>query len=350
MPYPEAVALTEDERKHVSLVSGSMYPAFAEEVAGYMGTVVDPMAQDQFPNTEVYARYLESARGKHVIAVQSLAAREGWSVNDGLIELGIMTSAARGASAEKITAVVPHLAYARQDRKAKGREPVSIQYILDLIALGGVNRIVTVDPHVPQVQIGFHGPFDQLTAEPLLHDALVQEIMAHEDDYMIMAPDAGRAGVAEEYSNNLSDMTDAEKMGRFIGFSIMGKRRIAGKVRHTAPAGVKDKNCIVIDDMIDTAGTLVSATDMLHEAGAKRVVVAATHGLFSGDALDKLKASKIIKQIIVTNTVPMDRALEELGADKLKVLSIAPLVGRALVEIVTNGSVSQLFERYRQYK
>jgi ribose-phosphate pyrophosphokinase len=350
MPYPEAVALSEDERDHVRLVSGSTYPELAKEIASVMGTELAAIENKQFANSEVYSRFLVSARGKHVIAIQSLAACEGWSINDGIMQLAFMASAARGASAHEITAVMPHLAYARQDRKAKGREPLSIQAILDFMAVCGVSRIVTVDPHAPQVQLAHHGPFDQLTAEPLLQTELTKEILAHERDYVIVAPDAGRADVAEDYSHSLSDRTDAERVGRYIGYRIMGKRRLPdGTIKHTAPKGIKGKNCIVVDDMIDTAGTLVSATNKLHEAGAKRIVVAATHGLFSGEALSRIKESKI-KQVIVTNTVPTDRAQEILGSERLRVVSIAPLIGQALFEIATNGSVSKIFDHSTQYR
>lgn len=350
MPYPETVTLSEEVRETVSLVSGTTYPELAEDIAAAMGTELDGVAHRQFANSEVYSRFLESARGKHVIAIQSLAALKNWSVNDGIIQLALMANTARGASANEVTVVMPHLAYARQDRKAKGREPLSIQAILDFMAVCGVNRIVTVDPHVPQVQLAHHGPFDQLTAEPLLQAELTREILAHDEDYVVVAPDAGRADVAEDYSNSLSDRTDAERVGRYIGYRIMGKRRMSdGSIKHTAPKGVKGRNCIVVDDMIDTAGTLISATNKLHKAGANRIVVAATHGLFSGDALKRIKKSQI-EEVIVTNTVPMDRALEKLGPDRLRVVSIAPLIGQALFEIVTNGSVSSIFEEYKQYR
>jgi ribose-phosphate pyrophosphokinase len=350
MPYPEAVTLSEEDRAGVSLVSGSTYPDLAVDIAAVMGTELDGIALKQFANSEVYSRLLTSARGKHVIAIQSLAMHDERSVNDGIMELAFMANAARGASAHEITAVMPHLAYARQDRKAKGREPLSIQVLLDIMAVCGVKRIVTVDPHVPQVQLAHHGPFDQLTAEPLLQAELTKEILAHNRDYVIIAPDSGRADVAEDYSHNLADMTDAERIGRYIGYRVMGKRRFPdGSIKHTAPKGVKGKNCIVVDDMIDTAGTLASSTDELYDAGAKRIVVAATHGLFSGDALEKIKGSNI-KRVIVTNTVPMDTAQEVLGNKRLKVVSIAPLIGQALFEIITNGSVSSIFEGYSQYK
>lgn len=349
MTYPEVAPLTEDQREDVCLVSGSTYPELAAEIAEVMGTEVDGVDLKQFANSEVYARFLESLRGKRVVAVQSLAAKPDWSVNDGLVEVMLMANAARGASAREVTAVLPYLAYARQDGKAKGRENISLQAILDALAVNGVNRIVTVDPHSRQVQLGFRGPFDQLIAEPLLQEELVGEITSHDADYMVIAPDAGRATIAQHYSSNLSNMTQAQREGRLVGFNIMGKRRLPdGKVVHEAPKGVAGKACIVVDDMIDTAGTLLSATDKLEEAGADRIVVAATHGLFSGEALINI-GSSAIKRIIVTDTVPQGRALETLEPERLKVLSIAPLIGAALVEIVTDGSVSKLFQGHKQY-
>jgi ribose-phosphate pyrophosphokinase len=260
-----------------------------------------------------------------------------------------MANAARGASAREVTAVLPYLAYARQDRKSKGREPVSAQAVLGILAVTGVDRIVTVDPHSPQVQLGFRGPFDQLIAEPILQEELSREIAAHDADYMVIAPDAGRVSIAQHYSNNLTVMTQAGQDGRLVGFDFMSKRRLPnGTVEHQAPKGVAGKACIVVDDMIDTAGTLISATEKLYEAGADRIIVAATHGLFSGEALSKI-AQSALKRIIVTDTVPQQRALDTLGPDRLQVLSIAPLIGQALIEIVTDGSVSKLFKGHQQY-
>lgn len=349
MSITEVAPLPEEEKSGICLASGSTYPELADEIAGVMGTEVSGVDLKQFANSEVYARYLESLRGKRVVIVQSLAARPGWSVNDGFVETMLMANAARGASAREVTAVLPYLAYARQDRKAKGRENLSAQAIIDALAVNGVNRFVTVDPHSSQVQMGFRGPFDQLIAEPILQDELAREIEAYDADFMVVAPDSGRATIAEHYSNKLTAMTHAQEDDRLVGVSIMSKRRLPdGTVVHKAPEGVAGKACIVVDDMIDTAGTLISATDGLYEAGADRIIVASTHGLFSGEALTNIGASAI-KRIIVTDTVPQKAAVEALGADRLKVLSIAPLIGQALVEIVTDGSVSKLFEGHKQY-
>ncbi len=349
MPYPDIAPLSEEAKGGIRLVSGSTFPELAHDIAEVMGTQVDEVEHKQFANTEVYSRYLETVRGKRVVVVQSLAALPDWSVNDGLMEVALMANAARGASAREVTAVLPYLAYARQDRKSKGREPVSAQAVLGILAVTGVDRIVTVDPHSPQVQLGFRGPFDQLIAEPILQEELSREIAAHDADYMVIAPDAGRVSIAQHYSNNLTVMTQAGQDGRLVGFDFMSKRRLPnGTVEHQAPKGVAGKACIVVDDMIDTAGTLISATEKLYEAGADRIIVAATHGLFSGEALSKI-AQSALKRIIVTDTVPQQRALDTLGPDRLQVLSIAPLIGQALIEIVTDGSVSKLFKGHQQY-
>lgn len=355
MAIPEAILLSEEQRGGVYLASASTYPELADEIAEAMGTTVGPVYHKQFANTEVYSRYEESVRGKHVVIVHPLASEPGWSVNDGFMQLVFMATAARGASAKEITAVVPNLAYARQDRKAKGREPVSAQTVLDMLAACGVNRVVTVDPHSPQIQLAFHGPLDQLIAAPILQDALTEEILGHDADYLVIAPDAGRLKQAEHYSENLTNMTNAIKEGRLVGVDSMGKRRLPdGTVVHRMPReDVRGKNLIVIDDMIDTATTLTSAVEKLDEAGANRIIVAATHGLFSGDALSKI-ANSVIKQVIITDTLPMNRADEALRVGpneerRLRILPIAPILGRALVEIVTNGSVSQMFKGYEQY-
>lgn len=355
MEQSEAIILDQEQRGGVYLASASVYPELADEIALAMGTAVGPMEHKQFENTEVYSRYLESVRGKHVVLIHPLSAEPGWSVNDGFMQLVFMASAARGASAKEITAVVPNLAYARQDRKSKGREPVSAQTVLDILAVSGVNRVVTVDPHSPQIQLAFHGPLDQLIAAPILQDALTEEILGHDADYLVIAPDAGRLKQAEHYGENLTDMTSAIKEGRFIGSDSMGKRRMPdGRIVHQLPkTDVRGKNLIVVDDMIDTAKTLVSAVAALDEAGANRIVVVATHGIFSGAALNRI-AGSAIKQVIVTDTLPMDKADEALRTApdeeaRLRILPIAPIIGRALVEIVTYGSVSKWFKGYEQF-
>lgn len=326
--------LTPKQKRAIYLASGSTHPELAQGVAEFMGLQLGVIERKQFPNTERYVRYGESVRGTHVFIIQSLGMSPGCSVNDALVELMLLIDAAKRASASEITVVAPYLAYSRQDRKARGREPISAAAVVKTLQSMGADRLVSVDMHSAQTQGTFHGPFDHLTAEPLLRTALMQCVTGKLDDYVVVSPDSGRAKIAEEYANNLQ--VDAVHMPK------SRERGNSSNVTHASHVqGVQGRHCLLIDDMIDTAGTLVSAAEALKVSGATHVTVAATHGLFSGPALKRLRQGTV-DEVIVTDTVPLDAAQEVLG-DKLHILSCAPLIGEALCEIATGGSVSKLF-------
>lgn len=318
----------------ITVVSGSTHLDLAEETASVMGINLCEMERKTFPNTERYIRYGETVRGKRVFIIQSLASIVGSSVNDSFMELMIMIDAAKRASASEVTVVVPYMAYGRQDRKARGREPISAATIIRAMQSAGADRLVSIDMHSAQTQATFNGPFDHLTAEPLIKAKLESIIKDNPDEYVVVSPDGGRAKSAEDY---------AEALGVNVVHMVkMRDRDDSSKiVRPESIGGVDGKTCIMIDDIIDTAGTLVSAADALKRSGASHIITCATHGLFSDSALDKLKKAPI-DRIIVTNSTPLKEAEKALGK-RLEVLSIASLLASAIVEIGTRGSVSKIF-------
>jgi ribose-phosphate pyrophosphokinase len=327
--------LTPEQRDNIFIASGSTHPELAEGIASFMGIDLGIVERKQFPNTEQYVRYGDSVRGDHVFAIQALAASRGSSVNDSLMELILMVDAAKRASASEITVVAPYMAYSRQDRKAKGREPISAATVIRMLQSAGADRLVSIDMHSPQTQATFNGPFDHLTAEPLIRAALKERVSGDHDGFVVVSPDGGRAKAAEHYASRLKlDVVHMPKSR---------DRNDSSKI--TRPSHIEDvdgRTSFLIDDMIDTAGTLVSAAEALKNSGASRIVVAATHGLFSSPALERLRNSPI-DEILVTDTVPTDEARAALG-ERLHVLSSAQMIARAIGEIATNGSVSKMFK------
>ena len=316
------------------LASGSTHIDLAQQTSDEMGIELGNVERKMFPNTELYIRYGDSIRGKHVFIIQSLAAVDGRSVNDSFMETLIMVDAAKRASAAEVTVVVPYLAYGRQDRKARGREPISAATVIRSLQSAGADRIVSVDMHSVQTQATFNGPFDHLTAETLIQSALEDRVKGDVDNFVVVSPDGGRAKVAEDYANELGVSV--------VHMTKSRDREDSSKIkRPDLIAGVEGKTCLMIDDMIDTAGTLVSAAETLKRSGATRIITCATHGIFSHPAIDRLAAAPI-DEIIVTNTVPLDEAKQILG-DKLQILSIAPILAQTLTEIATRGSVSKIF-------
>ena len=316
------------------IASGSTHPDLAEQTAKELGIEQGNVERKMFANTELYIRYGDSVRGKHVFIMQSLFAVDGRSVNDSFMEVMIMVDAAKRASASEITVILPYLAYGRQDRKARGREPISAATVIRSLQSSGADRIVSVDMHSAQTQATFNGPFDHLTAETLIMAALKERVDETPDDYVVVSPDGGRAKLAEDYAHELG--VDVVHMTK------SRDREDSSKIaRPDTIEGVKGRTCLLIDDIIDTAGTLVSAAETLKRSGAARIITCATHGLFSEPALERLAAAPI-DEIIVTDTVPTDKAKSVLG-DKLKILPIAPILAQTLTEIATRGSVSKIF-------
>lgn len=314
-------------QKSMALFSGSVNPKLAEEIADELGVSLGNIKLEKFSNGEIYARYLQSVRGADVFIVQSIA---GAQVNDALMETLIMADAARRASARTITAVVSHYGYARQDRKAAAREPITAKLVANLMEHSGIDRMMTIDLHQGQIQGFFDIPVDNLTALPIIADYFKSKNL-DQDKLCVVSPDVGRAKAAKK----LSDMLNAD-------LAIMHKGRPGhNKAEITALIGdVKDKICILNDDMIDTGGSVVAAVDTLKAKGANEVYVCATHPVFSGPGLERM-ANLDAKEVVVCNTIPVP---VEYQTGKIKVISVAPLFARAIKNVYDNGSVSELFD------
>ena len=316
--------------KNLLLFTGRAYPELAEEVAQELGVTSVPTSAYEFANGEIFVRFEESVRGCDAFVLQSHTA----PINTWVMEQLLMVDALKRASAKRITVVMPFYPYARQDKKHRGREPISARLISDLFLTAGADRLMTVDLHTAQIQGFFDGPVDHLFALPLLADHVEAKWGGEDNDgLVVVSPDAGRVRVAERWTDRLG-----------CGLAIIHKRRdpnVPNEVKVGEVVGqVAGKTCILVDDMIDTGGTITKAADLLFENGAAEVIVTATHGVLSGPAMDRLKNSRI-GEVIVTNTLPIDPASR---FDKLTVLSIAPLLARAISEVFEDGSVTSLFD------
>ncbi len=311
----------------MALFSGSVSPKLAEDIADVLGVDLGEIQLEKFANGEIYARYLQNIRGADVFLIQSVA---GEHVNDALMELLIMADAAKRASARTITAVITHYGYSRQDRKAASREPITAKLIADLLVTAGVSRVMTVDLHQGQIQGFFNVPVDHLTALRILANYFKEKGFP-EGKVCVVSPDVGRAKAAKK----LSDMLEAD-------LAIMHKGRPGhNKAENTALIGdVNGKICIINDDMIDTAGTIVAAADTLKKNGAEAVYICATHPVFSGPAYERLHNAPV-EEVVVCDTIPVP---EDKRGDKIKVVSVAPLFGRAIANVYSNNSVSELFD------
>jgi ribose-phosphate pyrophosphokinase len=315
-------------KKRLFLVSGRAHLPLAEEIADALGLELGEPNLDAFANGELHCRFSESIRGTDVFIVQTHSATDELSLNDALMEQLIMVDAAQRASAKRITVVCPYYGYSRQDRKSEGREPITAKLVADMFKTAGASRLISVDLHSGQIQGFFDGPFDHLVAMPVL----VEYLSGLGDDLVIVSPDAGRVKVAERYANQLS-----------ADLAIVHKRRVRGaknQVEARDVVGEVDgRVCVLIDDMIDTAGTIVAGAEQLVEKGATEVYAAATHGVFSGPAIDRLKNSPISK-VVVTNTLPLP---PEKQIDKIEVLSVAGIIADAIDAVFEDTSVSEIF-------
>lgn len=314
--------------KRLRLFTGRGFPELALEVAEQLDVPLTPTSAYDFANGEIFVRFEESVRGCDAFVIQSHTA----PVNKQIMEQLIMVDALKRASAKRITVVAPFYGYARQDKKHRGREPISARLMADLFKTAGADRLMTVDLHTAQIQGFFDGPVDHLFALPLLADYVGKRV--NRSKLAIVSPDSGRVRVAERWSDLLGGASIA-----FIHKTRdprIPNEAITGKV----VGDVKGKTCVVIDDMIDTAGTISKAVDALIDEGASEVIIAATHAVFSGPAADRLRNSKV-SEVVVTNTLPIAEANR---FDKLTVLSIAPLIARAVKEVFEDGSVTSLFD------
>ncbi|HLH58361.1 MAG TPA: ribose-phosphate diphosphokinase [Streptosporangiaceae bacterium] len=313
--------------KKLMFVSGRAYPGLAEEVATCLGIDLTPTKLFDFANGEIFVRFLDSVRGCDVFVLQSHTA----PINEWIMEQLIMVDALKRASAKRITVVTPFFGYARQDKKSRGREPISARLMADLFATAGADRLMAVDLHTAQIQGFFDGPVDHLFALPILAEYIENKIDL--DQATVVAPDAGRVRVCERWTDRLG-----------CPLAIIHKRRdpeVANQVRVFEVVGeVEGRTCILVDDMIDTGSTVAKAAEALFEQGAAKVIVTATHGVLSGPAVDILKNSRI-SEVVITNTLPVQA---DRQFDKLTVLSIAPLIARAINEVFSDGSVTSLFD------
>ncbi|CAG7611687.1 ribose-phosphate diphosphokinase [Leucobacter soli] len=314
-------------QKKLVLISGRAYPELAERVAAELGAELVPTDARTFANGELYARFDESVRGCDAFVIQS----HTHPINEWLMEQLIMVDALKRASAKRITVVAPFYPYSRQDKKGRGREPISARLVADLFKAAGADRIMSVDLHAPQIQGFFDGPVDHLFAMPVLLDHFKKTI--DRDDLTVVSPDMGRVRVADVWSDRL----DAP-------LAIIHKRRdplVPNQVTvHDIVGEVKDRWCVVVDDMIDTGGTIAKAAEALKANGARGVTIACTHAIFSGRATEHL-SQEFIDQVVVTDTLPIP---PEKRFDKLTVLSIAPLLAQAIHEVFEDGSVTSMFE------
>ena len=306
----------------IKLLTGNSNPKLAKEVSLYLGIPLSDVYVGRFSDGEVRVQINESMRGEDVFVIQSLCP----PINENIMELLLILDALKRASAGRMTAVIPYYAYARQDRKDRPRVPISARLLADLITVAGAQRVVVVDLHSPQIQGFFNIPVDNLYALGVLHDYLKNKV---DEDTIVVSPDAGGVERARLLANKLG-----------CGIAIIYKRRPEPNVAEVLDiiGDVKGKRAIIIDDIIDTAGTVVAASNLLLSKGAKEVIIAASHGLLSGPAVERLKNAPIA-EVVITNTIPT----EGKNLDKLTVISVASLIGESIRRIHEGDSVSSLF-------
>ncbi|NNG35823.1 ribose-phosphate diphosphokinase [Nakamurella aerolata] len=321
-------AISMTNSKSLMLFSGRAYPELAEAVGEYLDVTVTPQQAYEFANGEIFVRFEESVRGSDAFLIQSCTS----PINTWLMETLIMIDALKRASAKRITVVLPFYPYARQDKKHRGREPISARLVADLLQTAGAHRLMTVDLHTDQIQGFFDGPVDHLWAQPLLTNYIADKYS--QDDLTVVSPDSGRVRTAERWADRLGGAPiafihktrDPDKPNEVVANRVVGE--VAGRT------------CIVVDDMIDTGGTIASAVRQVLAAGAKKAVVAATHPVLSDPAAQRLSECGAV-EVVLTNTLPIP---PEHRFGQLTELSVAPLIGQAIREVFADGSVTSLFD------
>jgi len=332
LAHPHAVSsIPQDYTKRLMVFGGRSSGELAAKIAGQLDVDLGQVHLNTFSNGEVYCRYEESIRGADVFLVQSTAPnmRTGMTPNDALMELLCMIDAAQGASAHRIIAVMPWYGYARQDKKSQPREPISARVVAKTLEGVGVDRVLTMDLHAGQVQGFFHVPVDHMTAMPMLTQWFIDQQLA--EDLVIVSPDAGRVKVARNF---------ARKVGTH--WAVMEKERPAQQLAEIGyvVGDVKGKTAVLVDDMIDTAGTLCAAAETVLQEGAARVIACATHGIFSGPAYERLAfENSRIERIVVTDTVPQ----RPDAPPNITVLSTAQVLADSIRRIFADDSVSEIF-------
>ncbi|MCX7521798.1 ribose-phosphate diphosphokinase [Microbacterium sp. STN6] len=314
-------------QKRLVLISGRAHPELAERIAAELGSELVPTDARTFANGEIYARFDESVRGCDAFVIQSHTQ----PINEWLMEQLIMVDALKRASAKRITVVAPFYPYARQDKKGRGREPISARLVADLFKVAGADRIMSIDLHAAQIQGFFDGPVDHLFAMPVLLEHFRK--LLDPATLTVVSPDMGRVRVADNWSDKLG-----------APLAIIHKRRdplVPNQVSvHEIVGDVNGRVCLLVDDLIDTGRTIVHAAKALKDAGATAIVVAATHAVFSDPAVELLQ-SDVIDSVVVTDTLPLP---PEKQFDKLTILSVAPLLARAIEQVFTDGSVTSMFD------
>src|SRR5699024_4276470 len=319
--------ITTQDEKRLVLVSGRAHPELAVDVADELGIEVVPTTAYDFANGEIYVRFAESVRGADAFVLQSHTQ----PINQWLMEQLLMVDALKRASVASITAVMPFYGYARQDKKHRGREPITARLMADMFKCAGADRLITVDLHTDQIQGFFDGPVDHLMARPILADYVREKY--GDRKLAVVSPDAGRIKVAEQWSRHLGGVPLA-----FI-HKTRNIDRPNESVANRVVGEVEGRWCVLVDDMIDTAGTISKAADALMADGAAGVIIAATHAIFSGPAVERMQECAA-EEVIVTDTLPL---VDGQKFEDLTVLSIAPLVSRAMRAVFEDGSVTSLF-------
>ena len=324
MAILEGLDMLSDENK-LRIFTGNANPDLAREIAAYLGTTVGDSVVNRFNNGEIQVMINESVRGKDIFIVQPTC---GPIVNDNVMELLIMADAFKRASANHITAVIPYYGYARQDRKARGREPITAKLMADLLETAGITRVVTIDLHAAQIQGFFNIPFDHMPGGPLLAEYIKEKKL---DNMVVVSPDLGGVSRARGFAEMLN-----------APMAIIDKRRPEPGVAEVMNliGNVEGKNCIMVDDMVDTAGSLTEGARALKKFGANEIYACCTHPILTDPALSRIAQSDIT-ELVVTNTIPLAPSKKH---PKIKVLSIAPILAETILSIYNDWSVSQLFD------
>ena len=311
---------------NIKIFTANSNPAFAQAIADKLGTPMGDSQVGKFSDCEIFVNINETVRGADVFVVQSTCS----PVNDNLMELLIMIDAFKRASAGRITAVIPYFGYARQERKAKSRDPISAKLCADIITTAGADRVLTMDLHASQIQGFFDIPVDHLLGAPILANYYKDKFAGKEAETVVVSPDLGSVTRARKFASKID-----------VPIAIIDKRRPKANVSEVMNiiGDIKDKNVILVDDMIDTAGTIVNGAKALKERGAKNVYACCSHAVLSGPAIERIKDS-VIEELLVLDTVPLT---PEKQIDKIKVLSVAPIFAEAIERIYEDVSVSPLF-------
>lgn len=313
--------------RNIKVFTGNSHPQLAQDIADILGVPVGKSKVSTFSDGEISVDINETVRGNDVFIVQSTCS----PVNNNLMELLIMIDAFKRASAGRITAVIPYYGYARQDRKAKSRDPITAKLVADLLTAAGAHRVLTMDLHAAQIQGYFNIPVDHLLGAPILAEHFIAKGLADQDDVVVVSPDLGSVTRARKFADNLN-----------APIAIIDKRRPKANVSEIMNiiGEIDGKRCILIDDMIDTAGTIANAANALKDLGAKNVYACCTHGVLSGPAISRINGSAI-EELVMLNTISLS---EDMDTTKIRSISVAPLFAEAIKRIYDDQPISKLFE------